>query len=135
MDRREGTVLMGTLLTPRFAPTAEPATHSLPRGCGPKLLLTACQEGAVQNCYSQPTAYKPSYVTLIGCKMPFCSIPIHLLPDKRHPRAAEISIILHQHYFKIWGVLGVLVSYEITRGIKLDVRRVTERVNGVFWGV
>ena len=79
--------------------------------------------------------YKPSYVTLIGCIMPFCSIPIHLLPDKRHPRAAEISIILHQNYFKIWGVLGVPVSYEITRGIKLDVGRVTERVNGVFWGV
>ena len=32
-------------------------------------------------------------------------------------------------------VLEVLVSYEITRGIKLDVGRVTERVNGVFWGV
>ena len=67
--------------------------------------------------------------------MPFCSVPIHLLPYKRHPRAAEISIILHQNHFKIWGVLGVLVSYEITRGIKLDVGRVTERVNGVFWGV
>ena len=53
-DYREGTVLMGTLLTPRFAPTAETATHSLPRGCGPKLLLTACQEDAVKNCYSQP---------------------------------------------------------------------------------
>ena len=34
-----------------------------------------------------------------------------------------------------WRVLGVLVSYEITRGIKLDVGRVTERVNGGFWGV
>ena len=66
--------------------------------------------------------------------MPFSSILLHLLPYKRHPRAAEISIILHQHYFKIWGVLGVLVSYEITRGIKLDVGRVTERVNGVFGG-
>ena len=66
--------------------------------------------------------------------MPFCSIPIHLLPDKRHPRAAEISIILHQNHFKIWGVLGVLVSYEITRGIKLDVGRVTEREKGGFGG-
>ena len=67
--------------------------------------------------------------------MPFCSIPIHLLPDKRHPRAAEISIILHQNYFKIWGVLGVLVSYEITRGVTLVVRRVSERVYKGFRGV
>ena len=67
--------------------------------------------------------------------MPFCSIPIHLLPDKRHPRAAEISIILHQNHFKIWGVLGVLVSYEITRGIKLVVGRVTEKVKGFLGGI
>ena len=62
--------------------------------------------------------------------MPFCSILLHLLPDKRLPRAAEISTILHQNYFKIWGVLGVLVSYEITRGIKLVVGRLTEREKG-----
>ena len=67
--------------------------------------------------------------------MPFCSIPIHLLPDKRHPRAAEISIILHQNHFKIWGVLGVLVSYEITRGIKLVVGRLTEREKWGFGGI
>ena len=67
--------------------------------------------------------------------MPFSSILLHLLPYKRHPRAAEISIILHQHYFKIWGVLGVLVSYEITRGVTLVVRRVSERVYKGFRGV
>ena len=36
---------------------------------------------------------------------------------------------------EIWGILRVLVSYEITRGIRLVVGRVTERVNGGFWGV
>ena len=66
--------------------------------------------------------------------MPFSSILLHLLPYKRHPRAAEISIILHQNHFKIWGVLGVLVSYEITRGIKLVVGRVTEREKGGLGG-
>ena len=66
--------------------------------------------------------------------MPFSSILLHLLPYKRHPRAAEISIILHQNHFKIWGVLGVLVSYEITRGIKLVVGRLTEREKGFFVG-
>ena len=66
--------------------------------------------------------------------MPFCSILLHLLPDKRHPRAAEISTILHQNYFKIWGVVGVLVSCEIARGIKLVVGRLTEREKGVFGG-
>ena len=66
--------------------------------------------------------------------MPFSSILLHLLPYKRHPRAAEISIILHQNYFKIWGGLGVLVSYEITRGIKLVVGRLTEREKGGFGG-
>ena len=29
---------------------------------------------------------------------------------------------------EIWGILRVLVSYEITRGIRLVVGRVTERV-------
>ena len=35
------------------------------------------------------------------------------------------------------GVLGVLVSYRITRGVKLVVGRVIEEVKGVlreFWG-
>ena len=36
----------------------------------------------------------------------------------------------------IWGVLGVLMSYEITRGITLVVGRVTERVEeGFRWGL
>ena len=38
---------------------------------------------------------------------------------------------------EIWGILRVLVSYEITRGIRLVVGRVTERVqggSGLFWG-
>ena len=70
--------------------------------------------------------------------MPICSILLHLLPDKRHPRAAEISTIQHQNYFKIWGVLEVLVSYEITRGIKLVLGGLSEREKvgfGVFGGV
>ena len=41
---------MVTLLTPRFAPR-------VPKGCSPKLSLTACQKGAVQNCYSQPAKW------------------------------------------------------------------------------
>ena len=65
--------------------------------------------------------HKPSYVTLIGYIMPFCGIFLYLLPDKRHPGEAEISIILHQNYFIFWGVLGVLVSYTIARGIKIVV--------------
>ena len=35
----------------------------------------------------------------------------------------------------IWGVLGVLMSYEITRGITLVVGRVTERVFGNLGGL
>ena len=65
--------------------------------------------------------HKPSYVTLIGYIMPFCGIFLYLLPDKRHPGAAEISTILHQNYFIFLGVLGVLVSYTIARGIKIVV--------------
>ena len=34
----------------------------------------------------------------------------------------------------IWGVLGVLMSYEITRGITLVVGRVTEMVFGNLEG-
>ena len=60
--------------------------------------------------------------------MPFCSIFVYLLPDKRLPGAAEISTILYQNNFIIWGVLGVLVSYKMTRGIKIVVARVTGRV-------
>ena len=67
--------------------------------------------------------------------IPFCSILLYLLPDKRHPRAAEISTIPDQNNFLIFGVLGVLGSYEITRGIKLVVGRVTEKVKGGFWGL
>ena len=36
--------------------------------------------------------------------------------------------ITSKHPVAIWGVLGVLMSYEITRGITLVVGRVTERV-------
>ena len=60
--------------------------------------------------------------------MPFCSIFVYLLSDKRHPGAAAISSILHQNNFIIWGVLGVLVSYKISRGIKLVVVSVTGMV-------
>ena len=67
--------------------------------------------------------------------IPFCSILLYLLPDKRHPKAAEISIILDQHNFIIFGVLGMLGSYEITRGIKLVIGRVTERIKGGLGGI
>ena len=53
--------------------------------------------------------------------MPYCSIFVYLLSDKVHPEAAEISTILHQNNFINWGVLGVLVSYTIARGIKIVV--------------
>ena len=53
--------------------------------------------------------------------MPFCGIFWYLLPDKRHPGAAEISTILHQNDLIFLGDLGVLVSYTIARGIKIVV--------------
>ena len=35
---------------------------------------------------------------------------------------------------EIWGILGVLVSYKIPRGIRMVVGRVTERVWGGLGG-
>ena len=64
--------------------------------------------------------------------MPFCSILLYLLPDKRHLRVAEISSILHQNHFIICGVFGVLMSYEIARRIKLVVWRVSRGSGGVL---
>ena len=69
--------------------------------------------------------------------MPFCNILLYLVADKRHPGAAEISTIQYQNYSIIWGVLGVLVSYEIARVIELVVGSITEKVKGFwvfFWG-
>ena len=64
--------------------------------------------------------------------MPFCSILLYLLPDKRHPGAAEISTIIHQNNYIIWGVLGVLVSYKITRGVRLIVAVSLKGFRGVL---
>ena len=73
-------------------------------------------------------ACRLSYVTLMCKIVPVVIIIFQLLFDVRPPWAAEISTIKHLNNFINWAVVGVLVRYEITRGTKLVVGRVTERV-------